>query len=270
MRTPGSRRREIRFLAWTARSLFAAALVSTLCAQSAGAPDLLATARKQLQTADFRATGHLVAIDASGARISFPITLKVHWFPGVLRVLVDLGQPPSAQREMRQHILLEMRPGGESTIHIASPGEKTARVLPFDQWNSNPLGPGFNYEDFLEQQYFWPGQSSEGKAKFGARNCEIIKSTPGPGDRTHYASVKTWIDPSIDFPVYAEKAMRGTGAVKEVTYYGVRHEMGRWVAHQVEVKIRGEAGSTLLIFDRGSAKANLGMSDFSLSQLTRF
>ncbi len=260
-----------RFVARKLRPLACvAAMAATLGAQSAGVPELLATARKQLQTADFRAIGHLVAIDASGARISYPVTLKVHWFPGVLRVLVDLGQPPSAHHEMRQHILLEMRPGGESTIHIANPGDKAARTLPFDQWGSNPLGPGFNYEDFLEQQYFWPGQTSEGTAKYGARSCEVIKSTPGPADRTHYASVKTWIDPSINFPVYAEKTMKGTGAVKEVTYYGVRHEEGRWMAHQIEVKIRGQAGSTLLIFDRGSAKANLGSSDFSLAQLTHF
>ena len=45
--------------------------------------------------------------------------------------------------------------------------------------------------------------------------------------------------------------------VKEFTSYGVRQEEGHWFAHQVEVKTRGQAGSTLLIFDRGSAKAKL-------------
>jgi hypothetical protein len=247
-----------------------AALAPALCAQTAGVHDLLATARQQIQSADFRATGHLVAIDATGARLNIPITIKAHWFPGVLRVLVDLGQPSSTHKEMREHILLEMKPGGENTIHIADPGDTAARVLPFEKWNGRALGPGFNYEDFLEQQYFWPGQTSEGKAKFGARDCEIVKSTPGAGDRTHYAEVKTWIDPAISFPVYAEKTIKETGAVKEFTSYGVRHEEGRWMAHQLEVKTRGEAGSTLLIFDRGSAKANLGINDFSPAQLTRF
>jgi hypothetical protein len=252
------------------RALWLAALVSALCAQTANVSDLLATPRKQIQTADFRATGHLVSIDASGARLSFPITIKAHWFPGVLRVLVDLGQPPSTHREMREHILLELHPDGDNTIRIADPGDAAARIVPFEKWNARPLGPGFNYEDFLEQQYFWPGQTAEGKAKFGARECDVVKSAPGPADRTHYAQVKTWIDPTIGFPVYTEKTVKETGAVKEFTSFGLRREQGHWSAHQVEVKTRGQAGTTLLIFDRGSVKANLTAADFSTAQLTRF
>ena len=75
--------------------------------------------------------------------------------------------------------------------------------------------------------------------------------------------MKTWIDPGIGFPVYAEKTVKESGAVKEFTSYGVRQEQGQWSAHQIEAKIRGQAGSTLLIIDRGSAKANLTIADFS-------
>jgi hypothetical protein len=82
--------------------------------------------------------------------------------------------------------------------------------------------------------------------------------------------VKTWIDPSIGFPVYVEKIVKETGTVKEFTSYGVRQEEGHWFAHQIEVKSRGQAGSTLLIFDRGSAKAKLTSADFSPAALTHF
>ncbi|MGA2206212.1 MAG: outer membrane lipoprotein-sorting protein [Terracidiphilus sp.] len=252
------------------RAVWMTALVPVLYAQAANVNDLLATPRKQIQTADFRATGHLVAIDANGARVSFPVTIKAHWFPGVLRVLVDLGQPPSAHRDLREHILLEMRPSGENTIHIADPGDTAAYTLPLEKWDAHPLGPGFNYEDFLEPQYFWPGQTLEGKQMFGARNCEVVRSTPGAADRTHYSEVRSWIDPSIGFPVYIEKTVKETGAVKQYTSYGLRHEQGLWSAHQIEVKTRGQAGSTLLIIDRGSARAKLTIADFSPAQLTRF
>jgi hypothetical protein len=67
-----------------------------------------------------------------------------------------------------------------------------------------------------------------------------------------------------------EKTLKGTGAVKEFTYFGLRHDGGVWSADQVEAKTRGQAGSTLLIINRGSAKANLGLGDFSPGQLTRF
>jgi len=85
-----------------------------------------------------------------------------------------------------------------------------------------------------------------------------------------WQEVKTWIDPSIGFPVYAEKTVKETGAVKEFTYFGLRHDEGAWSAHQIEVKTRGQAGSTLLIIDRGRAKANLSIADFNPAQLTRF
>ena len=132
------------------------------------------------------------------------------------------------------------------------------------------LGSGFSFEDFLEAQYFWPGQAALETAKFGARTCDVVRSTPGADDKTHYAEVKMWLDRGIGFPVYVEKTLKATGAVKEFTYFGLRQESGVWSASQVEVKLRGRAGSTLLIVDRGSPKANLGPADFGTAQLTHF
>jgi hypothetical protein len=190
---------------------------------------VLATPRQNVQSADFRATGHLVRVDANGARTSYGITIKAHWFPGVLRVLLAINPPKSAKTDARANI----------------------------------------YEDFFEPEYFWPSQAVE-EIKYGARNCDLLTSTPGASDRTHYAEIKSWLDSTIGFPVYVEKTVKGTGVVKEFTYFGLRHTGGIWSASQVEVKLRGGAGSTLLIVDRGSAKANLSLSDFSTEQLTRF
>jgi hypothetical protein len=258
------------------RALSIAVLTPLLCAQTANLHDLLASMRKRVETADFRATGHLVWVEPSGARLSYPITIKAHWFPGVLREYVEVGvatkspgnAPPGGS--LATHALLEMRPNGQSSISIAHPGDKSPTALPVEKWSEGPLGPEFSYEDLLEEQYFWPGQTSEGSAKFGARDCGLVKSTPGPADRTHYAQVRTWLDLSIGFPVYIEKTVKESGAVKEFTYYGIRHEQGVWSAHQVEVKVRGQSGSTLLILDRGSARANLTLADFNPAELTKF
>ncbi|MGA9667623.1 MAG: outer membrane lipoprotein-sorting protein [Terracidiphilus sp.] len=231
---------------------------------------VLKAPRDRAQTADFRASGRLVRVDADGTRTSYGITVKAHWFSGVLRVMVDVAPPSSAKPDVRAHILLEMRPNGQNLIQIAHPGDKTPATIPFDKWSEGPLGPGFSYEDFLEPQFFWPNQTVLEQAKFGARICDILNSTPGAGDKTHYAQVKTWLDHSIGFPVYVEKTLKGTGSVKEFTYFGLRHDGGVWSASQIESKTRGHGGSTLLIIDRGTAKANLGLGDFSPQQLTRF
>ncbi len=244
----------------------AATLLCAIPARASDASAVLAAPRQRMQMADYRATGHLVRVDAGGVRTSYAITLKAHWFPGVLRVLLEIAAPQDA----RIHILFEMRPNGQNSILIAHPGDAAPATLPFDKWSDGPLGAGFSYEDFLEPQYFWPSQIVVEEAKFGARDCDVVKSAPAAVDRTHYAEVRTWLDHAIGFPVYAEKTMKGTGTVKEFTYFGLRQNGGFWSANQVEVKTRGQAGSTLLIIDRGSAKANLGLKDFGPAQITHF
>jgi Outer membrane lipoprotein-sorting protein len=251
-----------------------AVLIPALSAQIPDVHSLMATARQRMEATDFRASGHLVWVQANGTRISHPITIEARWFPGVLRVKAETsGESKSftaTGAASATHVLIELRPDGKNAIWIAHPGDKSPAPLAFDKWNQGPLGPTFGYEDFLEEEIFWPNQTLAEKAKFGARDCDVIKNTPGPGDRTHYSEVKAWIDPAIAFPVYVEKTVKGTGAVKEFTYYGLMHEGGMWAAHQIEMKTRGQSGSTLLIFDRGSPKANLTLKDFSPETLTHF
>lgn len=236
------------------------------CAWAATAHALLAAQRQRIESADYRVSGRLVQVDASGARTTDRLTIEARGFPGVLRILVEVTSPPKA----RIHLLLETHYDGRTSIEIAHPGERAPEALPFDRWSEGPLGSGFSYEDFLEQEYFWPAQTAAGEAKFGARECDVVVSEPGPEERTHYARVKTWLDHTIGFPVYAEKTLKETGVVKEFTYFDLRHDEGVWSAGQVEAKTRGQVGSTFLIIDHGSAKANLKLGEFSPAQLTRF
>jgi hypothetical protein len=89
-------------------------------------------------------------------------------------------------------------------------------------------------------------------------------------DHSHYAEVQTWLDHTIGYPVYVEKTLKEGGTVKEFTYFGLSRSGGVWSARQVEVKIHGRPGSTLLIIERGSTKANLSIRDFSPVQISQF
>jgi hypothetical protein len=258
------------------RAVLSALMIPVLAAATAGesANAILNIPRQAVEKADFRATGHLVRVDPGGSRTSYPISLKAHWFPGVLRVLVEVAQPsgstPATANTAPVHVLLELRPNGQSTIKVAHKGDAAATLLPVERWTEGLAGTGFTYEDFLEQQYFWAGQSVTEHVKYGARDCDLVKSTPGPSDRTGYSEVRSWLDSGIGFPVYVEKTPRKTALVREYTYYGLRHEGGVWSANQIEEKNHGQTGSTLLIIDRGSPKANLGPGDFSPEKFTRF
>jgi hypothetical protein len=257
------------------RAAFSALLIPVLsAAAAAGQNAILNIPRQAVQKADFRATGHLVRVDPSGARTSYPVNLKGRWFPGVLRVLLEVSKPSGSVSEAGHtapvHVLLELRPGGQPTIKVAHPGDAAATTLPVERWTEGVAGTGFTYEDFLEQQYFWSGQLVTEHVKYGARDCDLLKSTPGPTDRTGYSEVRTWLDSSIGFPVYVEKTIKKATFVREYTYFGLRHEGGVWSANQIEEKNHGQTGSSLLIIDRGSPKANLSLGDFSPEKLTRF
>ena len=249
----------------------AAVLLAPLAALAADAPKALTAQRLRIEAADYRANGHIVRVDANGSRKSYPITIKAHWFPGVLRVFLEIGttSKTSADASASVHILLEMRPGGPNVVKIAHTGDANPVILPFDKWGEGIVGTAFSYEDLLEAQYFWTGQTALGEKKYGARDCDVVKSTPGSSDKTHSTEVKSWLDHSSGFPVYVEKTLKDE-TVKEYTYFGLRQEGGVWSAHQVEAKIRGQAGSSLLIIDRGTPKANLSLKDFSTAQMMHF
>ncbi len=232
-----------------------------LMAQSA-----LKKARESVETSDYSLKGRLVRVDGNGKRTSIGVSIKAHWFPHMLRVLFEVNSPANA----RVHLLLESRPGGRSTILIAHPGDTNASELPFDKWDDGPLGEGFSFEDFLDVPYLWAAQKDLGEVKYGARLCDLVVSTPGAGDRTHTSHVKSWLDNESGFPVYVEKTLKGSGMVKQFTYFGLRQTDGVWSASQVEEKTQGQSGSMLLIIDRGSPKAHLGLKDFSLTQLSHF
>ena len=227
---------------------------------------VLARPLSSMRSANYRVSGRLVRVDEDGKRTSYDIALKVLGAPASLRVFLDVTAPANA----RAHVLLIGRQGGSTIVQIAHPGDKTPTALPLEQWSDGPAGPGFSYEDFLESQYFWHDQILEADQKYGARDCNVLKSIPSATDHTHYAQVRTWLDKTIGFPVYVEKTGKISGTIKQFTYYGLRQTSGVWSATQVESKLRGTSGSTLLIIERGSANAKLDEKEFEPVKLTQF
>jgi hypothetical protein len=231
----------------------------------APSPDLetvLTGSRQRIEKLDYRATGRLTRVEANGKRTNYRFSAKAHWFPDGLRLLNEISGPGSEKTTL----LLHMSASGHVTIEAILPGEKTASVLPFEHWNDPLAGTDFSYEDMVENQFFWKNQELLASEKYGARDCFVLKSTPGSQDRTYYDSVTSWIDRSILFPVHALKTLHGTRQQKEFFYFGLRQVSGVWSATQVEAKLQGKPGSSILVIEGGSGKANLGRKDFEINQ----
>src|SRR6266852_6096059 len=228
-------------------------------------PDLqtvLTGSRQRIEKLDYRATGRLTRVEGNGKRTSYKFVAKAHWFPDGLRLRCETSGPGSE----KTILLLHMSASGHVTIEAVLPGEKAASVLPFERWNDPLAGTDFSYEDMVESQFFWKNQELLASEKYGARDCFVLKSTSGSQDRTYYDSVTSWIDRSILFPVHVVKTLRGTGQQKEFIYYGLRQVGGAWSATQVEAKLQGKPGSSILVIEGGSAKANLERKDFDIGQ----
>jgi hypothetical protein len=244
-------------------------LLSLLHASQAFAanPDVdtaLTGSRQRIEKLDYRLTGRLTRVEGNGKRTNYKFAAKAHWFPDGLRLLCEISGPGSEKTSL----LLHMSVSGHVTIEAALPGEKAASVLPFERWNDPLVGTDFSYEDMLENQFFWKNQEVLAPEKYGTRDCFVLKSKSGPEDRTYYDSVTSWIDRGILYPVHVVKTLRGTGQQKEFIYYGLRQEGGLWSATQVEAKLQGKPGSSILVIEAGSGKANLGSKDFDIGQFS--
>jgi hypothetical protein len=227
-------------------------------------PDLdtvVTGSRQRIEKFDYRGTGRLTRVEDNGKRTTYKFAAKARWFPDGLRLLCEISGPGS----QKTRILLQMSPSGHLTIEKILPGEKAASLLPFERWSDPIAGTDFSYEDMVESQFFWKNQTLLPAEKYGARDCFVLKSAPDAADRSSYDSVTSWIDRSILYPVHEVKTLHGTGQKKEFIYYGLRQVSGVWSASQVEAKLQGQSGSSILVIEAGTAKANLARKDFDLS-----
>lgn len=240
--------------------LFSLALPVRATAANPDLDTVLTGSRQRIQKLDYRVTGRLTRVEANGKRTTYKFAAKAHWFPDGLRMLFDISGPNSE----KTILLLHMSPNGHLSIETALPGEQTVSALPVDHWSDPLLGTDFSYEDMAEAQFFWKNQELQTPEKYGARDCFVLKSTPGPQEHTAYASVTSWIDRSIVYPVHIVKTLRGTGQQKEFISFGLRKVSGAWSASQIEAKQQGKPGSSMLVIEGGTGKANLALKDFEI------
>jgi len=221
---------------------------------------VLTGSRQRIEKLDYRATGRLTRVEGNGKRTSYKFVGKARWFPDGLRLLCEISGPGTE----KTILLLHMSVSGHVTIEALLPGEKAASVLPFERWKDPLVGTDFSYEDMVESQFFWKNQKLLAPEKYGARDCFVLKSMSGSQDQTHYDSITSWIDRGIFYPVHVVKMLRGTEQQKEFLYYGLRQVGGAWSASQVEAKVQGKPGSSMLVIEGGSGKAHLGRKDFDI------
>jgi hypothetical protein len=248
---------------------FGATCAGQTTAQAAAKPagpagslkSILANARARVEQSDVRATGRLVQVAANGARTNNPLALASHSFPDGLRTMITVTTPDHT----RVRYLLTQDQTGHATIEARHQIDKAPVKLAPDHWGEGVAGTLFYPEDFASGQFFWAKQTVLPPAKYGARDCFVLKSEPDPGQPTQYASVTSWLDQKSGAPVYVEAVPKNGSPTKQFVFYDLEQIGGLWLSRQVEAKLAGKPGSTILLIDHGSPHAHLTRKDFNLT-----
>jgi hypothetical protein len=228
-------------------------------------PDLLARIQARRNATDFRASGRLVSVSPTGNRRTWQISMRARSFGDAVKIFCEVTDP----QPDRVRLLIESRAGGRGSVRLGHAGDRAPRELPPENWGDGLLDSSFSYEDLMETHFLWHSQALAGETKYGARMCYVIRSEPAPADHSHYSSITSWLDTDVYYPVHVEKTIRGSGVVKEFIYYGLRESKGIWSASQIECRIRGRQGSSLIIMTRGSEKAHVNVSEFEPALLIK-
>jgi hypothetical protein len=233
--------------------------------KKASVEDLIAHLRSRREATDFRLSGKLVRLNGPGKRLVYPFSMKGRFLEKGLLVLYEVTEPPPS----RVRLLLESGANGRITVRMAHAGDKEPKVLTFEEWGEPLLDSDFTCEDLLDTHFLWTKQTLLREETYGARDCYVIRSEPGPTDRGHYSSVTTWLDRDIYYPIKVEKIDKASGITKEFTFLGLRKSKGLWSPGQIQAQTKGRAESTLLILARGSGKANIAASELDPMVLTK-
>jgi len=92
----------------------------------------------------------------------------------------------------------------------------TVRTLDSSQMKESLLGSDLSYADVVESFFIWKQQALVGTEIVNRVSCDILESKPGKGQRSSYASVRTWVDRRRDVPMRIEKCVASGQAVRRI------------------------------------------------------
>lgn len=163
-------------------------------AQEVSAPDLAAklSALQQDGTSLVR-----LKMDMQG-RSSLQLQIKQRREGGSADVLYQVLWPKERAGEA---VLLKKSGSQAGTATTFTPPDKTGTL----EMSSGLFGSELTPADVLENFFAWPTQTITGSEAIGRVTCQILESKPGKGQRSAYASVRTWVDTRRSVPLRIEK-----------------------------------------------------------------
>ncbi len=207
----------------------------------------------------------------------------------LVRLRMELKQPPSTTRSVLQLQIKERRNGGSTELvyQVLFPKERkgesvllrksgnrpasgtlfippdSAKPLSAGQMSDSLFGSDLSYEDVIENFFAWDNQAIVGTEVVDRVPCQILESKPGKGERSSYTSVRTWVDTRRFVPLRIEK-YRGSGSlVRRIDTTRVVATGGRQIP--ANLTIRGPRGDSATDLDGSRIKHGVDFSDREFS-----
>ncbi len=141
-------------------------------------------------------------MDVTGAtKIALQLQIKQRRTKGVTEVVYQILWP---KERLGESVLLRKTGNQSATGSIFVP-PNTVRTLDSSQMKEPLFGSDLSYADVLENFFAWDNQSIIGTEIVDRVSCQILESKPGKGQRSNYASVRTWVDSRRNVPLRVEK-----------------------------------------------------------------
>lgn len=216
------------------------------------------------------ATGLAAKLSASQQDGSSLVRLKMEARGVTLQLQIKQRRTASATEVIYQ-ILWPKERLGESVLLIKIGNQAAtgthfvppATVRQLDMKDSL-FGSDVLYADVLENFFSWPSQAIVGTEVVNRVSCQILESKPGKGQRSNYASVRTWVDTKRLVPLRVEK-YNATGQVLRRIDSGriVTDDIGRQVPTGLTVSDPTKGSSTDL--DGSKLKHDVTFTDIEFN-----
>ncbi len=119
-------------------------------------------------------------------------------------------------KERKGESVLLRKVGNRPATGVLFELPNTVRTIEGSQLKEPLFGSHLSYEDVIENFFAWDNQAIIGTEVVDRVNCQILESKPGKGERSSYASVRTWVDARRLVPLRVEKYLAGGQSARRI------------------------------------------------------
>lgn len=190
-----------------------------------------------------------------GGKSTLQMQIKERQSKGTTELVYQVIWPKERKGES---VLLRKSGNRAATGTLFVPPE-TTRPLESGQMKESLFGTELSYEDVIDNFFAWDQQAIAGTETIGRVPCQILESKPGKGERSSYASVKTWVDTSRLVPLRIEKYNASGQLVRRIETTET-HKDGEHHIPQ-NLLVRGTKGDTSTVVEGSKIRHDVAYSD---------